>query len=841
MKIGQYNLFDLIDKGTKVYHSAILTTFSFDPVFFEKYYMPQLRRRGIRNVILLVDAGRYDAVMQSEEGFAFTKKDYAIVRMDNNLGGVFHPKISLFAGKNKVMAIVGSGNLTYSGIAYNDELWGAFCIEDAQTPQAPLLKNIWEYLNKLILNSPVGETIKCQLEWMKAFSESLQKFDTIDSQAEVVANEQQLWFMQNGDGGSILDRISNIIISPVTEITIVSPFYDQDGHLIQELQKRFSPKTIKCAIQPDGGLLPHLAKLDKTYSFYHWADVRGYSSNTDEAKRLHAKAFQFKTTMGTYLLVGSCNATPAAFGISPSSTNAEAGILVYSSKGKDYLNDLGLSFNQQITSSFKTIYQDGISLPRIKRPHLKFHLLSCEVKLSQELYINADKPLNGQMVRLFYENGYKDLILTNNAVKLTDEVRAARMAVIVSGNEEISNRCIIWHLSDLETRNPDRTLDDINALFLDPEQGWDANISKVLSYVELDIVRPGSRTTKDFSTSETSVTRSKEVAVSKDHFDDISLRQSLGVDQSLSMKILDYIQFYSSETRLNADEGENSFDSDAMSSGDDVIDTSKSAAKKSLNTRNDITGYLRRLLKHYDILASDFDKSQEKYRFLTRDNDIRQGISCNNISHILIATMLVYHRMLHPKDGEDTTGLISKYLLKILGRFFMIFRNGYVGDSEYTKTKLSDMHNNLVAYALLILTMSKYAHGDKIYKLLVLNILDSYAGKKADLRSALKNYRTLRNKHKANCIKTSMEFIDDTIKLYSILEENMTISIISRFSENMLIYRSQFGYMFAKQVYEIKSAGATVLCSLPIIYTGYKEKTEIVADFPTKAKLYKLR
>jgi hypothetical protein len=307
------------------------------------------------------------------------------------------------------------------------------------------------------------------------------------------------------------------------------------------------------------------------------------------------------------------------------------------------------------------------------------------------------------------------------------------------------------------------------------------------------------------------------------------------------MKILDYIQFYSSETRLNADEGENSFDSDAMSSGDDVIDTSKSAAKKSLNTKNDITGYLRRLLKHYDILASDFDKSPEKYRFMTNDNDIREGISCNSISHILIAVMLVYHRMLHPKDGEDTTELISKYLLKILGRFFMIFRNGYVGDSEYTKTKLSDMHNNLVAYALLILTMSKYAHGDKIYKLLVLNILDSYAGKKADLRSALKNYRTLRNKHKANCIKTSMEFIDDTIKLHSSLEENMTISTISRFSENLLIYRSQFGYMFAKQVYEIKSVGATVLCSLPIIYTGYKEKTEIVADFPTKAKQYKLR
>ena len=841
MKIGQYNLFDLIDKGTKVYHSAILTTFSFDPVFFEKYYMPQLRRRGIRNVILLVDAGRYDAVMQSEEGFAFTKKDYAIVRIDNNLGGVFHPKISLFAGKNKVMAIVGSGNLTYSGIAYNDELWGAFCIEDAQSPQTPLLKSIWEFLNNLILSSPVGETIKCQLEWIKAFSESIQKFDTIDSDAEVIANEQQMWFMQNGDDSSIFDKISQLIETPVTEISIVSPFYDQDGYLIQELQKRFSPKTIKCAIQPEGGLLPHLAELDKTYSFYRWADVKGYSSDSEEAKRLHAKAFQFKTTIGTYLLVGSCNATPAAFGMSPSNTNTEAGTLIYDSKGKDYLKDLGLSFNQPITSSLKTIHQEGISLPSIKRPHLKFHLLSCEVKLSQELYINADKPLVGQMVRLFYDGGYKDLALTSNAIKVTDEIRVARMAVIVSDNEEISNRCIIWHLSDLETRNPDRTLDDINALFLDPEQGWDANISKVLSYVELDIVRPGSRSTKDFSTSETSVTRSNEVAVTKDHFDDISLRQSLGVGQSLSMKILDYIQFYSSETRLNAEEGENGFDSDAMSSGDDVVDTSKAAARKSLNTKNDITGYLRRLLKHYDELASGFDKSQERYRFLTRDNDIRQGISCNNISHILIATMLVYHRLLHPKDGENTTELISKYLLKILGRFFMIFRNGYVGDSEYTRNKLSDMHNNLVAYALLILTMSKYAHSDKIYKLLVLNILDSYAGKKADLRSALKNYRTLRNKHKVNCIKASMEFIDDTIKLHNSLEENMSISTISRFSENMLIYRSQFGYMFAKQVYEIKPAGATSLCSSPITYTGFKDKIEIVTYLPTKAKQHKLQ
>jgi hypothetical protein len=81
-----------------------------------------------------------------------------------------------------------------------------------------------------------------------------------------------------------------------------------------------------------------------------------------------------------------------------------------------------------------------------------------------------------------------------------------------------------------------------------------------------------------------------------------------------------------------------------------------------------------------------------------------------------------------------------------------------------------------------------------------------------------------------------MEFIDDTIKLHSSLEENMMISTISRFSENMLIYKSQFGYMYAKQVYEIRPS----ICSLQIIYTGYKDKREIVADVPIKAKQFKL-
>lgn len=832
MKISQHNLFDLIDKGTKVYHSAILTTFSFDPVFFERYYMPQLRRRGIRNVILLVDAGRYDAVMQSEESFAFTKKDYAIVRVEPEFGGVFHPKVSYFVGKNKVMAIVGSGNLTYSGIAYNDELWGAFCIEDENSPQAPLLRDIWEYLRDIITYANIGETVKCQFDWIKAFSDTIQKYESIDQES----SNDGLWFLCNEPKQNIFQKLSSIISGEVKELCIISPFYDQNAKLIKELLGQFRPENILCAIQPDGGLLPHEADLGKSVKFYKWCDVK----DSEESKRMHAKAIQFKTSKGTYLLIGSSNATAAAFGLSQECVNTEAGVLVFNEKGRDFIKDLGLSFMQPIDEELKTLSKSNVVLPNIERPKYKYHLKSCEIKFSHEMTISSNKHLDGQFIRLFFDGGHKDLPIIKNRVNLSEDTRDARMAVIIDSGIEVSNRCIIWHLTDLETRNPDRTLDEINALFMDPEQGWDSNISKVLSYVELDISKPGSRSTKDFSTSDTAVVRSTDTALTKEQFDDISLCQSLTVEQTLSMKILDYIQFYSSDNKISADEGEEVIDTNAMTDGDDVIDTSKAAAKKSLTSKNDITSYLKRLIKHYDFLAGNFDKSSEQHMFMSQDNDIRQSISCNCMSHILIAIVLAYHRILHPKDGEDISGIINKCIVKIIGRFSLIFRKGQTAESEYTKQKIKDMHNNLVAYALLVMSMSKLNNSDKASTLLVLNLLDLYAEKPDELKSALKNYHKLLNAHRTNCIKASVDTVEAAIKLYKENGNDLPISTISRYSENMLIYRSKYGFMYAKQVYEIKPAGTSNICTVPVIFTGFKDRFEIISKLPCKAKMLKL-
>ena len=46
-----------------IYHSALLTTYSFDPIYFEAVYLSTLRKLGITNVVVLMDASMYDLLL----------------------------------------------------------------------------------------------------------------------------------------------------------------------------------------------------------------------------------------------------------------------------------------------------------------------------------------------------------------------------------------------------------------------------------------------------------------------------------------------------------------------------------------------------------------------------------------------------------------------------------------------------------------------------------------------------------------------------------------------------------------------------------------------------------
>lgn len=80
--IERINIFELIGNSTTKYHSAILTTYTFDPIYFSTYYLSKLKSCGINNIIVMVDSANYDKVTDDYEhyGDVLHTGSYTLIR-----------------------------------------------------------------------------------------------------------------------------------------------------------------------------------------------------------------------------------------------------------------------------------------------------------------------------------------------------------------------------------------------------------------------------------------------------------------------------------------------------------------------------------------------------------------------------------------------------------------------------------------------------------------------------------------------------------------------------------------------------------------------------------------
>ena len=81
-----------IPSGKNVFHSAVLTSFSFDFYHFENQVLRDLRQKWITSVNLLVDQRMLDCTLGLSSGhLKSVSQSYAISGIESI--GVFHPKI----------------------------------------------------------------------------------------------------------------------------------------------------------------------------------------------------------------------------------------------------------------------------------------------------------------------------------------------------------------------------------------------------------------------------------------------------------------------------------------------------------------------------------------------------------------------------------------------------------------------------------------------------------------------------------------------------------------------------------------------------------------------------
>lgn len=819
------NIFDLLGKGSTVYHSAIITSFTFDPYYFSNYYMPQMRSRGIKNVVVLIDSTQYDNVMENTETFQSYRHDFALIRVKNKSNGVFHPKISLFLGDKQALALVGSGNLTYSGMSHNKELWGAFCADNKETEEAVIIKDVWDYLSGIIRNSSSEIAIQ-QLEWCKIYSAAIRDFESIESPQQ---NRFKFLFAEPEE--SIFKKVKEIVSGEIYTIKVIAPFYDMEGSLIKYIKSTFNPQKIKCAIDESYGYIPSKMKDVDNIHFFHWHEIYGSENQLELAKKLHAKAIQFETSKGTFFVFGSANATSVAFGLKEHCFNDEAIIIIYSHK-EDFFKKLGIDFNKPCEKNiddFRLVTK--YSVKSVNKTFLT-HITLCERHLHDKLCISFDKIVTGIKIRLFLDDGYKDFEFNNEGIEICG-LEKIQYVVAVVEDKEVSNKALVLDFADLVKRNPDSKYSKIERLFYANNGDWDDNIAKVLSYVNFEVKHKNRTAGVSKGSSDTS--DKSETIISKEQFENTRFSKSIDSNfYSLNMRILDQIQFFNSNKQDNDDEIDETANLEDLVTGNAQDDSQKRRILKTYSNKNEILSYLRRLKRHYDSIAEEFDNQDPFYRLQSQGVCFENNVTCNDYSYILIALMLIFQRIAYPIKGDNNMSLYKHYFAELMGRFMMIYRTGYPNTNDFTYTKLEEMHHNFFIYSLLILSSCKM---NKNYiEVWTLNLLETYKDNPIKIINYYKDYLKLANEYKGLSNEHSCLAIENALNQYlKFLKANGKIVTISENYNNFLFYRGSFGFIFCKKISKVTCKQVT-LYSLEVIYPGIKDMQITCTNNQTKIK-----
>jgi hypothetical protein len=107
---------------------ALFLTFNADVAFLEHGVLGLCQSMGAR-VTVIADAGMWSPDPLAMKGAG---TEYLVGLVSHS--GAFHPKLTLLVGEDRVLALIGSGNLTMGGWQHNSELWNVLRAEDGQAP-----------------------------------------------------------------------------------------------------------------------------------------------------------------------------------------------------------------------------------------------------------------------------------------------------------------------------------------------------------------------------------------------------------------------------------------------------------------------------------------------------------------------------------------------------------------------------------------------------------------------------------------------------------------------------------------------------------------------------------
>lgn len=478
---------DIPVKGKNKYHSAILTTFSLDLINFDAKELSTLHRKQLTSVNILVDQKQLNKAMDMvciDHLYNIGKK-YAVNGILS--AGAFHPKINLFVGYDCAMVILGTGNLTVPGHGKNHELFTGFMVDSDMKCEGGnymLIQECWQYVKKFAkkCGKYTSHRICDEIPQNCSVIEGdnfLQK-DNYHS-LYTIGNNLNAALLYNDDNTSVLTQaFSHIPFDQVKEITVLSPFFDENGETLITLANICENASINVLIQQRCSLPPTKIQNHPRIKFFDFDETeRGKNSSLsgvkDYHRRLHAKFIHFKTDDEEYCIVGSANATAAGLGTFDNRGINEEFCVLYSSPTIHFLKEIGISKKKLATINVSSlqrlndsIVSDGHQIRLISAEygykHLSITYNGIKSETKYDLRINQNGTDDISISTILDQAGYKSF-----------DVRLGEKTGICSlydqeGNQ-VSNNIIINKTDVLDCTNPSKKNREVNQIISIIENG----------------------------------------------------------------------------------------------------------------------------------------------------------------------------------------------------------------------------------------------------------------------------------------------------------------------------------------------------------------------------------
>lgn len=301
----------------KNYHTSIATTFGIDFDAYETIALSRLRGAGCRNNLVIADGRMLThalggaSVLPKRAGTHYTVSG-------TKTAGVFHPKLFLQFGRRGGRLIIGSANLTPSGLAGNLEIVGSLLCNEEDSGEQQLIAQAWHYAMRYADGEQ--EAINDQIAWMRSRTPWLEAVTPASGSVEL-SDGTRAALLLDGETQGIAQRFVSLIYEPVQRLIVISPYWDPELAALSYISKQLQPERIAVLVDP------HSREFPKDAAF-QFENLTLYSRGSfREGRFIHAKAIIAQTTNADHVLFGSANCTNAALGGALfAGSNAEASL-----------------------------------------------------------------------------------------------------------------------------------------------------------------------------------------------------------------------------------------------------------------------------------------------------------------------------------------------------------------------------------------------------------------------------------------------------------------------------------------------------------------------------------